>query len=224
MLAMTVMLAAIFCLSYIGPDYLSPTTCTWGGTCAAAVSQGPPKSTFNAKRSIEINSEPSIPQPAARHIKPSVPRDLVFRQHEKRREGKWGNLNPDGWAPYNDPLLAGINYEIDKNWWVSSSRVGMIAYVLLPLSVTLALKMWPFAVFAVPMLINYGIDKTAVFHHWFGRVIWVLSTIHVGLWSKQLFLDFDPYGYPVFFAMWKYWRFNAGVVVCLNAISVLSDS
>jgi len=211
MSSLLVITVAVFCLSYIGPDYLAPTECTWGGVCQAAVSQGPPKSTFrpSVKRGL-VDELPFDPQPVSRHIKPIVPRDLVFREIQPRA---WGNLNPNGWAPYNDPLLAGPNYRIDKNYWVSSSRVGMIAYALLPLSVTLALKMWPFAIFAVPMLVNYGIDKTALFHQWFGRIVWALSTVHVGLWTKQLFIDMDPYGTPVFFAVWSYWRFNAGVVV-----------
>ena len=158
----------------------------------------------------DLSGQAFAPQPVLRYIAPNLPQDLVFRSHEKRA---WGNLNPDGWAPYNDPLLAGPNYRIDKNLWTSSSRIGMIAYALLPLSVTLALKMWPFAVFAVPFLVNYGFDKTALFHQWLGRIIWVLSTIHVGLWTRQLFIDMDPYGKPVFFDVWQYWRFNAGAVV-----------
>jgi hypothetical protein len=54
----------------------------------------------------------------------------------------------------DDPSLSSPNYRIDKNLWVSSSRVGMIAYAILPLSVALALKQWPFAVFSTPIVFD----------------------------------------------------------------------
>lgn len=40
----------------------------------------------------------------------------------------------------NDPLLASPNFDIYANWWTAGSRLGLIAYALLPLCVTFALK------------------------------------------------------------------------------------
>lgn len=55
-----------------------------------------------------------------------------------------------------DPLLSGPNTEVDKNFWTSSSRMGMIAYAMYPLVVALALKAWPFNIFATPWLTDWA--------------------------------------------------------------------
>lgn len=67
-------------------------------------------------------------------------------------------------------------------------------------------------------------SKTGFFHRWFGRVIFILSTIHVALWSVQLFRDSDPFGRASWYPVWDYWRFQAGVVayVAICAMMVLS--
>ena len=164
MFAMAAIFGAVFALCYVGPDYLAPTECTWGGYCEAQVSQGPPKSTYAGKllKARSDGDELALPQPAALPLSKRLVDEATYNDLRPRRT----TLNPSGWAPYNDPLLAGPNYRIEKNWWTSSSRLGMIAYALLPLSVTLALKLWPFAVFAIPHLSNYGFDKVAIFHQW----------------------------------------------------------
>ena len=230
MLTMLLILLASFCLSYIGPDYINPSTCTFGGECTAVgVTNGPPKSAYT-RRSIlkrRVSSwgtlhhlYPRAPQPqplpvvvapaGAAPVAPNlVPRAGVANATQR--------LNPSGWAPYNDPLLSGHNYDIQKSLWTASSRVGLIAYALLPLVVTVALRLWPFGIFSIPWLTNYGADKTAIFHRWFGRIVWMLSTVHVGLWIKQLYLDLDPYGNPIFLSSFQYYRFVGGWVVCRSS-------
>jgi hypothetical protein len=87
LLAFTV---AIFCLSYVGPDYLAPTECTWGGVCPAAVSASPPKTTFGTQSGPQRRDwMPALPLPggSVALIKRSLP--LIRRQ----------GLNPNGWAP-----------------------------------------------------------------------------------------------------------------------------
>ncbi|GAA93512.1 hypothetical protein E5Q_00153 [Mixia osmundae IAM 14324] len=194
---LVIITVVLFSVSYFGDDYLAPTDCVLSaGVCKPAISSGPPKSTIAPQK-----------------------RSLL-----EKRKAVDTSLNPNGWAPFNDPLLTTANYRIAKNYWTSSSRVGMIAYALLPLVITLAVKLWPFNIFAIPFLTNYGFDKTAFFHRWVGRLIFALSTVHVGLWTKQLLLDIDPYGNAVFYDVWIYYRFIAGVVayVALCAMVVLS--
>lgn len=176
MLGMTLLLVLIFCASYVGPDYLKPTTCLWGGDgcVAVGVTSGPPPTSYR----------------------------LRLR-----------DLNPNGWAPFNDPLLQSFNVDIQKSFWTSGNRLGLIAYTLLPLIVTLAMKLWPFALYSIPFLTDYGYDKAAVFHRWIGRILWALVTVHVGLWTKQLMDDLDPFGNPVFYGSFQLYRFLGGWVV-----------
>ena len=61
----------------------------------------------------------------------------------------------------DDPLLQSFNRDIDKTPWTSSSRIGIITYGLLPLTVTLALKLWPFAIYSIPAFTDYAYDKGA---------------------------------------------------------------
>ncbi|EIW80352.1 hypothetical protein CONPUDRAFT_137590 [Coniophora puteana RWD-64-598 SS2] len=81
------------------------------------------------------------------------------------------------------------NYQIDKAWWTSAARSGQIAYALFPLCVLFALKAPPFAIFAIPFMIQLYFDKLAWLHRWSGRIIWLLTFLHVALWSVQLMLD-----------------------------------
>lgn len=48
--------------------------------------------------------------------------------------------NPNGWAPFNDPLLASSNIDIAANYWTAAARLGLISYAMLPLAITLAVK------------------------------------------------------------------------------------
>ena len=122
-----------------------------------------------------------------------------------------GSLS-NGWAAFTDPLLSASNVAIRQTVWTAAARMGLMSYALLPLCVTLALKQWPFNVWATPFLTNYGFDKTAILHRWSGRIIWLGSTGHVAAWFVQLARDQDPYGRAVLVDVWAYYRFVAGMV------------
>lgn len=109
-------------------------------------------------------------------------RDIAFLEPQRR------NLIPDT-APY---LPLQPQYTIDKAWWTSSARAGQIAFALFPLCVLFALKAPPFAIFAIPFMIQFFFDKLAWLHRWTGRLIWFLTSIHVALWSVQLVRDHNP--------------------------------
>lgn len=256
LLALLAFTGVILAVTFAGADYLSPTTCTWGGTCEVQVfNSGPPRSTYTraAKRDVSFapispfrgadlagvgqrevggqhldasvdGNEPAAPVPAPHpmnriRVQRGEPRP-ARRQAEPQRSRRLLEprasalaLNPGGWAPFNDPLLAAPNFTIYRLMWTTSSRIGLIAYALLPLVVCLSLKMWPFAVFAIPWLTDYSYDKTAVMHRWFGRIVWVLSTAHTVTFAIQLAWDYDPYGRRILLVVWEYYRFNWGVVV-----------
>ncbi|GAA6040169.1 hypothetical protein JCM8097_004161 [Rhodosporidiobolus ruineniae] len=183
---LVVLVAAALCVSFIGDDYIAPTTCTFGGECgyqAYGASSSPPKS--NYKRGVN---------------------------------------NPNGWAPFNDPLLASSNHNIGFNAWSAAARLGLIAFAMLPLAITLALKQWPFNIWATPFLTNYHFDKTAILHRWSGRVIWLFSTGHAIGWFWQLGHDKDPFLRPVLVPIWAWYRFQAGAAawVLLTILTAFS--
>lgn len=196
LLGLAVFLGFIFVMSYVGPDYINPQECMFGGICGYHPVNGDGATNQYAKhkRALDyINSAMST----SSHL------------FYKRRLAYYG------WSPLTDPLLAGPNYTIDKNFWASGNRIGLIAYALLPLSVALALKQWPMNIFATPFLTNLHIDKTAFWHRWIGRIIWMLSTVHAGLWTKQLFIDISPFSEPTWYCAWKWHRLAAGGAVSL---------
>ncbi|EJU05605.1 hypothetical protein DACRYDRAFT_20041 [Dacryopinax primogenitus] len=78
---------------------------------------------------------------------------------------------------------------IDKTWWTSSNRMGLIAFALFPLSVLLALKAPPFALFALPVLTSLHFDKLTRLHKWCGRIVYLLTVGHVATWAVQLAKD-----------------------------------
>jgi hypothetical protein len=80
-------------------------------------------------------------------------------------------------------------YTIHKAWWTVGGRTGMIAFALFPLCILFAIKAPPFALFAMPFMIQIHFDKLAWLHRWSGRLIWFLSIIHVATWSVQLWHD-----------------------------------
>lgn len=81
------------------------------------------------------------------------------------------------------------HYTIPKALWTSAARTGNIAFALLPLTVLLALKAPPFAIFAIPWFVNLHFDKLVRMHRWAGRMVWVATTAHVVMWSIQLARD-----------------------------------
>ena len=80
-------------------------------------------------------------------------------------------------------------YTISKAFWTSSARFGDVAFALLPLCILFALKAPPFAIFALPFMIQLHFDKLVRLHRWTGRIIWLLVAIHAGLWAVQLAND-----------------------------------
>ncbi|KAJ4487921.1 hypothetical protein J3R30DRAFT_865582 [Lentinula aciculospora] len=83
-------------------------------------------------------------------------------------------------------------YTIYKAWWTSGGRTGLIAFALLPLCVLFALKAPPFAIFAISFTTQVYFDKLAWLHRWSGRLIWLITFLHVMLWSIQLLRDHRP--------------------------------
>ncbi|KAG1756729.1 uncharacterized protein EDB91DRAFT_32712 [Suillus paluster] len=111
-----------------------------------------------------------------------IRRDIVLTESQRR------NFIPDT-TPY---LPLQPQYTISKAWWTSSARAGQIAFALFPLCVLFALKAPPFAIFAIPFMIQFFFDKLAWLHRWTGRLIWFLTSIHVTFWSVQLVRDHKP--------------------------------
>ncbi|KAG8847443.1 hypothetical protein FRB91_011760, partial [Serendipita sp. 411] len=121
-------------------------------------------------------------------------------------------------------------YTIPKAWWTIGGRTGIIAFSLFPLVVLFSLKAPPFAVFAIPFLIQVHFDKLARLHRWTGRLIWIITTIHVVTWGIQLFRDkrgnsnWEYRDSPAWLFVWQYPLFIEGVIayVALTALCVLS--
>ncbi|KAF9242136.1 hypothetical protein BU15DRAFT_87038 [Melanogaster broomeanus] len=99
-------------------------------------------------------------------------------------------VGPDYLSPHLRPYVP--QYTISKSFWSSAARTGQIAFALSPLCVLFALKAPPFAIFAIPFMIQLFFDKLAWLHRWSGRLIWLLTCIHVGVWSIQLARDRNP--------------------------------
>ncbi|GBE82153.1 hypothetical protein SCP_0405330 [Sparassis crispa] len=99
-------------------------------------------------------------------------------------------------------------YTIQKAWWTSSNRTGIVAFALFPLCVLFALKAPPFAIFALPFVLQIHFDKLAWLHRWSGRLIWFVTTLHVVFWSVQLFEDRrDGTGKIAYTYAWDFQRF-----------------
>lgn len=122
-----------------------------------------------------------------------------------------------------DPYIP--QYTISKSLWSSSARFGQIAFALFPLCVLFALKAPPFALFAIPFMIQLFFDKLVWLHRWSGRLIWLMTSVHVVLWSIQLARDSDPNtGGPAYLQAFTYQPFIFGWIafVLLTLIVLLS--
>jgi hypothetical protein len=112
-------------------------------------------------------------------------------------------------------------YTIPKAWWTAGGRTGIMAFALFPLVTLFALKAPPFAVFAIPFLIQVHFDKLARLHRWTGRLIWFITTVHVLTWGVQLGRDKRGSGNrlypdaPAWQFVWQYPLFIEGVIVSL---------
>ncbi|GJJ14283.1 hypothetical protein Clacol_008547 [Clathrus columnatus] len=78
---------------------------------------------------------------------------------------------------------------IQKSWWTSSARLGIISLTLFPLCVMFVTKAPPFALLAAPYLVQIWNDKLVFLHKWTGRLIYFITSIHVVFWSVQLAQD-----------------------------------
>ncbi|KAI0950594.1 hypothetical protein AcW1_005733 [Taiwanofungus camphoratus] len=116
-------------------------------------------------------------------------------------------------ATYNASTFAQYvpKYTIPKAWWTSGNRTGLIAFALFPLCVAVALKAPPFAVFALPFVLQLHFDKLAFIHRWSGRLIWFFTFLHVVLWSVQLLVERrNSTGKVVYTYAWEYQNFIYG--------------
>ncbi|KAI0306451.1 hypothetical protein B0F90DRAFT_1808149 [Multifurca ochricompacta] len=99
-------------------------------------------------------------------------------------------------------------YTIQKAWWSSGGRAGLMSFALFPLCLLFALKRPPFAIFAISFLTNIHFDKLIWLHRWTGRLIWAMAALHVALWSVQLANDTrNGTGKVAYVYAWQYPRF-----------------
>jgi hypothetical protein len=137
-------------------------------------------------------------------------RDLSARQQLP------ATINADPWQP---------RYSINKAWWTSGNRTGIIAFALIPLCVILALKVPPFAIFAIPYLVQLHFDKLSYLHRWTARLIWGLVALHVTFWMIQLSTDRRAgTGESALSIAWTYKKFQNGWIVSLVALFPPSKS
>ncbi|WVQ66655.1 uncharacterized protein L199_004842 [Kwoniella botswanensis] len=118
---------------------------------------------------------------------------------------------------------ASIGYTINKAWWTTGSRFGFMAFALMPLVVLFALKAPPIAIFAIRGFTHLYSDKLALFHRAAAWIVWGFTTVHVVLWTVQLFQD-QQNGRAVWFLIWNSYRFIFGCVAyaAMTAVMVLS--
>jgi hypothetical protein len=112
------------------------------------------------------------------------------------------------------PPVQKANYNIGKTWWTAGGRFGLIAFAMFPLVILFALKAPPFAIFSLRVFTHLFSDKLALMHRWAGRLIWLITTIHVVLWTVQLFKDQRGNGSnrAVWFFMFMYSKFIWAIV------------
>ncbi|KAH8116953.1 hypothetical protein DFH11DRAFT_1141658 [Phellopilus nigrolimitatus] len=104
-------------------------------------------------------------------------------------------------------------YTIDKAFWTAAARTGGVAFALYPLTILLALKSAPFALFAIPGLVGYSHDKMIRLHRWVGRLVWLVTAAHVALWIVQVCRDRRAgTGELVINYVWGYPKFRYGWV------------
>ena len=116
-------------------------------------------------------------------------------------------------------------YTIQKAWWTSGGRVGLMAFALFPLCVLFALKRPPFAIFAIPFLTRVHFDKFMWLHRWTGRFIWAMVTLHVALWSVQSANDTrSGTGKMAYVYAWHFQRFQFAWTVSVYLVISLFSS
>lgn len=111
-----------------------------------------------------------------------------------------------------EQLTTYVSWQVTKAVWTQGNRWGFMVFAALPLLVALALKSGPFGIFTIKWLTHLHWDKVGTLHRAGGWIVWGMTTIHVGTWSKQLWTDRAPEsGTPMFFAMCTVWRFRWGI-------------
>ncbi|KIY61737.1 hypothetical protein CYLTODRAFT_495084 [Cylindrobasidium torrendii FP15055 ss-10] len=117
-------------------------------------------------------------------------------------------------------------YTIRKAWWTMGGRAGLIAFALLPLVVLLGLKAAPFALFS--WTLNLHFDKLSWLHRWIGRLVYLVTLLHVIFWCIQLGTDKRPHtdGEVAFRVAWLYPKFIAAWIAffLLTMMMILSLS
>jgi hypothetical protein len=106
--------------------------------------------------------------------------NLAKRSNPLERRTQWDPLQFVGYAP---------QYTIEKAWWSTGGRLGMMAYALFPLCVLCALKGSPFAIFSLRFTAQLFFDKLSFLHRWTAYLIWILVALHTAFWTKQLSKD-----------------------------------
>ena len=102
-------------------------------------------------------------------------------------------------------------YSITKSFWTSGSRIGDMAFALMPLVTLVALKTPPVAFLSYRVFTQLWSDKLAVLHRAIAWLVWVLTTAHVVLWTIELFRD-QINGQTAWVALWGSYRFIFGCV------------
>ncbi|ORX39399.1 hypothetical protein BD324DRAFT_619556 [Kockovaella imperatae] len=112
---------------------------------------------------------------------------------------------------------------IQKSLWTLGSRMGFIAFALMPLVVLLALKSPPVAFLSLRPTAQLFADKLATLHRITAWLIWAITTAHVVLWTVQLFQD-QYQGIPTWVYLWGNYRFICGAVAyfAMTALMVMS--
>nr|ODO04175.1 ferric-chelate reductase [Cryptococcus depauperatus CBS 7855] len=124
---------------------------------------------------------------------------------------------------FNYTKRAFVPYTINKAFWTSGNRFGDMAFALIPLVVLFALKAPPFAVFCLRPFTHLFHDKLVLFHRVAAWLVWAITTVHVILWTIQLFKDQHD-GKAVWFTMWHNYRFVFGCIAygLMTALMVAS--
>ncbi|OSC99070.1 hypothetical protein PYCCODRAFT_1373773 [Trametes coccinea BRFM310] len=117
------------------------------------------------------------------------------------------------------------HYTINKAWWTSGNRTGLIAFALFPLCILFALKSPPFAIFSLPCLVQIYCDKLLWLHKWTARLIYLLTVLHVAFWSVQLCIERRPStGKIAYVYAWQYEKFLFAWIAfgCMTLLFLLS--
>jgi hypothetical protein len=127
-------------------------------------------------------------------------------------------------AVYDSTSFVQPHYTIWKAWWTAGGRTGQIAFSLLPLCILFVLKAPPFAIFAIPFMIQLYFDKLAWLHRWSGKLIWLMSAAHVALWTVQLVKDHrQTTGRMALVYAWQELKFIYGWIVRNHLYTCISS-